>query len=233
MSKIISEIGVNWNGDLSIAKKMISESKLSGADFVKFQLFNTDVIKKSEHYHALSMMMLGKSELHELKLHADSVNIGFIVSCMYPGAFELAESVEPDFIKIRHADRNNGKLAKLAINYCNKMGVKVFVSSELIKDVADTYTANPQLCNLMYCNPKYPPTLLDAVLLIRNHVFLEAETWRGFSSHYKNVLVPSLVAALHIEFIEVHVSQYINDIDREVSLTFEQLKTLCDFHKRC
>lgn len=231
MSKIIAEIGVNWNGSINTSKDMITKSKLAGADFVKFQLFDTNVIKKSEHYHALSMMMLGKSELRELKSHANSVNIGFIVSCMYPGAFELAESVEPDFIKIRHADRNNGELAKLAIDYCNKMGVKVFVSTGLISDVSDIYTENPMICNLMYCDPKYPPSIMDAVLLIQHHVFLEAEPWRGFSSHYKNVLIPSSIAYLYIEFIEVHVSNYISDIDRNVSLTFRQLKTLCDFNK--
>ena len=45
----IAEAGVNHNGKISIAKKLIDIAKKANADFVKFQIFNTDdlVIKKS------------------------------------------------------------------------------------------------------------------------------------------------------------------------------------------
>ena len=39
---IIAEVGVNHNGDVALAKKLILESKKSGADSVKLQTFNTD-----------------------------------------------------------------------------------------------------------------------------------------------------------------------------------------------
>ena len=231
MSNIISELGVNWNGNISTAKKMITESKLAGADYIKLQLFDKSVIKNNIHQHALSTMILGENDLHELKSHADNVNIGFIVSCMYPGAFKLAEKVKPDFIKIRHTDRKYLALAKLAIDYCNRMNTKVLVSTDLFGDVSEVYTAHSQLCHFMYCIAKYPPTIADATLLMKYHSFLKAESWSGFSSHFRNVLIPALAVSLEIEFLEVHVSNFISDIDRNVSLTFGQLKTLCDFNK--
>ena len=42
--KIIAEIGVNHNGDMTIAKKLIDEAKEAGADYVKFQTFKADSI---------------------------------------------------------------------------------------------------------------------------------------------------------------------------------------------
>ena len=39
---IIAEVGVNHNGDINIAKELIKEAALAGADIVKFQSFNTD-----------------------------------------------------------------------------------------------------------------------------------------------------------------------------------------------
>ena len=40
MIEIIAEIGINHNGDINIAKKLIEEAKLAGADCVKFQTFS-------------------------------------------------------------------------------------------------------------------------------------------------------------------------------------------------
>ena len=45
---IISEIGINHNGDVSIAKDMIKESKLCGADLVKFQKRDINLVYSKE-----------------------------------------------------------------------------------------------------------------------------------------------------------------------------------------
>ena len=46
---VIAEVGVNHNGKLNLAKKLIDEAKINGADIIKFQIFNTDslVIKSA------------------------------------------------------------------------------------------------------------------------------------------------------------------------------------------
>ena len=47
--KIIAEIGVNHNGSIKIAKKLIDASKKAGADYVKFQTFKTNkLLNQSE-----------------------------------------------------------------------------------------------------------------------------------------------------------------------------------------
>jgi len=44
MAFIVAEIGVNWNGDLKLAKKMMLQAKKAGADAVKFQAFNEKIV---------------------------------------------------------------------------------------------------------------------------------------------------------------------------------------------
>ena len=48
--KLIAEIGVNHNGKMSIAKKLIKKASMAGADYAKFQIFKADnlAIKKSK-----------------------------------------------------------------------------------------------------------------------------------------------------------------------------------------
>jgi len=45
MTFIVAEIGINWDGDLNLAKEMISKSKQIGCDAVKFQAFDFDIVK--------------------------------------------------------------------------------------------------------------------------------------------------------------------------------------------
>lgn len=230
MSKIIAEIGVNWDGNLNTAKYMITKSKLAGADYVKFQLFNVNIINNTMHHHPLSKMILGAEELAELKAQADIDNIGFIVSCMYPESFELAESVSPDFIKIRHFDRNDDILAELAIDYCKRTGTKVIISSDVYSDMSKIYWINPSMCYYMYCIPKYPPAFEDEISIINERPYRH-NIWSGFSSHFSNVLIPSLAITDDVDCVEVHVSCFEHDIDRNVSLTFEELEILCNVNK--
>ena len=232
MTKIISEIGVNWNGDLSTARYMITKSKLAGADYVKFQLFNEKIIRDTEYEQLLSKMILGAEELVELREQADFDDIGFIVSCMYPESFELAKLVNPDFIKIRHFDRGDDVLAKLAVDYYNETGTKVIVSSDSYAGISEIYRENPFSCYYMYCIPRYPPTKLDEKVILKHHSFLDHNTlWSGFSSHFKNVSVPTSAISENAKFLEVHVSCFESDIDRNVSITFDQLETLCNINR--
>ena len=47
-TKIIAEIGVNHNGRISIAKKLIDKAKICGADYVKFQIYKTEEMALKE-----------------------------------------------------------------------------------------------------------------------------------------------------------------------------------------
>ena len=79
---IIAEIGHNANGNMRLNKLMIEEAKRCGADIAKFQLYDTDSIKKPWHsrYMELKMAELTFEDCKELKAHCDKVGIEFMAS---------------------------------------------------------------------------------------------------------------------------------------------------------
>ena len=90
---IIAEAGVNHNGKLSLAKKLIDVASDAGADLVKFQTFSADRLatkeaKKADYqieldgnsesqYEMLSRLELKVEEYKELIIHCEKRKIGF------------------------------------------------------------------------------------------------------------------------------------------------------------
>lgn len=79
---IIFEIGHNFNGNLRLAKLMIDEVKACGGKIAKFQLYDTDKIKKpwQSRYMELKMAELSKEDVKELSDHANKIGIEFMAS---------------------------------------------------------------------------------------------------------------------------------------------------------
>ena len=79
---VIVEAGHNHNGNIRLAKLMIEEAKKIGGDIIKFQLYDTEKIKKpyQSRYFELKFAELTMEELKDLKRHADKVGIEFMAS---------------------------------------------------------------------------------------------------------------------------------------------------------
>ena len=97
---IIAEAGVNHNGDVLIAKELINVAKDSGADYVKFQIFKSELLSTAEAKKAEYQKKDDKNEsqkemlenlefdfnvFKDLKNYADEIGIGFLAS-----AFDLS-----------------------------------------------------------------------------------------------------------------------------------------------
>ncbi len=92
---IISELGHNHQGNIRLAKLMIEEVKTCGADICKFQLYDTDKIKKpwQSRYFELKFSELNKAEITELKKHCDKVGIEFMASAFDPERVQWLEEI--------------------------------------------------------------------------------------------------------------------------------------------
>lgn len=239
--KIISEIGINWNGDLDIAKSMILESKRSGVDYVKFQIFDEQVIKNysEDLKKKLEPMILDYNSTETLIEYAHENDIKFGVSVMYPEVFlNILNNlcIKPDFIKIRHADSYNEEIARKAVKFCTEQKIPLLVSvsrppSEfLLYNLYQTYRNH---VFFLYCVPKYPPEIND----INIHLIGNTNFFSGYSNHYPSIHLPVIAIVkgsnLNDFFVEVHVKYnrdncYFTPIDEAVSLTFSQLSELCN-----
>lgn len=230
MTKVIAEIGVNWSGDFNKAQQMIESSKEAGADGVKFQLFNKEVINNSIHYEALSEMILTKNNIAFLSDQAKNNNLKFGISVMYPDGFETLDRLSYDsidFIKIRCKDYANEEIAKPAVKFCNSHNIPLLISTErylLRSDYFKYVLYNTIHANYLYCIPKYPPLGSDFRLECVNPSY-----FNGYSNHYPYKIYPIMAITRGLEWIEVHVNLDKNTkaIDKAVSLSFRDLNDIC------
>ena len=150
--EIIAEIGVNHNGKVSIAKKLIDVAKKCGATAVKFQTYITDnfVLKKTKkvkyqinnsklsetHYEMLKKYELNKNDFQVIKKYCMKKQIEFISTPYDLESVSTLEKINVKRYKVASADIDDYLLHK-KISKTNK---KVIISTGMctIKDIKRT-----------------------------------------------------------------------------------------------
>lgn len=124
---VISEIGVNHNGDMSLAKEMVAASAESGADIVKFQSFRTeDLVTRtveqanyqasnmqqqvSDQYKMLKKLELSAQDHVDLKSYAESCGVEFLSSPFDYKSLDLLVKLGVKRLKIPSGEAQNGPL---------------------------------------------------------------------------------------------------------------------------
>ena len=213
MTFIVAEVGVNFN-DIREAEAMIGLAKRSGADAVKFQVYNEDIIKNNPQHDQLMHIMLNKDKLQHLKNVADGAGIEFFATPMFIEAVDWLNEIGVERFKIRFNDRCNKELITKVIN----TGKQVIVSCDSIDPNNRTWTFIANVL-MMYCIPEYPPKVA-----VMPQMF---NTFEGYSNHLPLVSPPLLAAARGAKIVEVHVKQGgTKPIDDAVSITFQELSEL-------
>ena len=220
MSFIIAEIGVNWDGDLNLAKEMMEKAKNTGCDAVKFQAFNKSVIGNHPEYERLIKTSISKSNIQEINDLAKTIGIEWFCTPMYVEAVELLNPYVKRF-KIREFDSRKlleNKTSDL-INEILKTDKEIIVSSQLSLEKSEFHN-NPKI-KWLYCVPKYPCNLEDLD-------FSELNKFNGFSNHCPQLIAPLSAAILGTEIIEIHITsdKTKNFVDNNVSFDYNELKDL-------
>lgn len=171
----ISEIGHNFNGNLRLAKLMIEEAKKCKADIAKFQLYDTDKIKKfyQSRYAELKFAELTFEDAKELKNHCDKVGIEFMASSFDPERVEWCEKLG---VK-RH------KLASRSIQDTDIIKAMEKTNKPIIASLGDWNEIEfPKIKNaqFLYCIAEYPATINS--MNFPKH-FDGGKDYTGFSDH--------------------------------------------------
>jgi len=222
--KIIAEIGINHNGKISLAKKLILSAKKAGADYVKFQTFITeDVItsklRKADYqikntksnetqYEMIKKLQLSFTQFKDLKKFCDKKGIKFLSTAFDLKSLKFIISLNPDYIKIPSGEINNLPLIK-AISKLNK---KTIVSTGMcsMKEVVNTikilrkYGLKKDKLTLLHCNSEYPTPLNDVNLNVIKTFKFFFNTTVGYSDHTASQEVPVAAVALGASIIEKH-----------------------------
>ncbi|WP_026915713.1 N-acetylneuraminate synthase [Christiangramia portivictoriae] len=223
---IIAEAGVNHNGDISIAKKLIEAAAIAKADYVKFQTFIAEeVISKNAvkaDYQIENTGNSGESQLEmvkklqlspemhlELISHCNKHDIKFLSTAFDLKSIEHLEGYKLGLFKIPSGEITNlPYLEKIAAaNYPH------YVMSTGMANLSDIENALGILLNqgisrknitILHCNTEYPTPMLDVNLKAMNTIASAFQTPVGYSDHTLGIEVPIAAVAMGASVIEKH-----------------------------
>ena len=209
---IIAEAGINHNGDLKLAKKLVDVSEEAGADIVKFQTFWG--IKKLEKHE------LTKDEFYELKKYCDERKIQFMST---PHTFEAIHFLD-DLVTIHKIASSYLGVPNFLKEVASKKKPILLSTGSLIHDTG--IASNEEIKNalsfipnaeviLMHCVSKYPCKYPQFNTMFRLKEFNKTI---GISDHSQLLQIP------RADYIEKHIKLDDDCIDKDVSLNPEQFK---------
>ena len=245
---IIAEAGVNHNGNISLAKKLIDVAKDAGADIVKFQTFKSEkLVTKSAQKAAYQKKTTGANEsqldmLKKLELSSDDHDvlisycrkkkIKFLSTPFDHDSIDLLVSLGMDTFKIPSGELNNlPYLRKIG-----KMNKKVIMSTGMsdLKDVEDNLNVliksgtKKENITLLHCHSEYPTPMKDVNLKAMITMAEKFNVAVGYSDHTEGIEVPVAAVALGASVIEKHftLNKKMKGPDHKASLDPAELKSM-------
>ncbi|MDC1282110.1 N-acetylneuraminate synthase family protein [Pelagibacteraceae bacterium] len=217
---LIAEIGINHNGLINIAKKIISVSKASGFDAVKFQKRDPDIcipahqkeIMRETPWGNMSYLAYKKKiefnlkQLTTLKNYAKKLKLDFFTSCFDINSFKLMNRLN-DFNKIPSAMISN----TVFLEHVAKKRKKTFISTGMceMNDVSTAvkiFKKNKCEFELMHCVSLYPCPENKLNLSMIQTLKKKFKCKVGYSGHETSVSPSFFAFMLGATTIERHVT---------------------------
>lgn len=229
MTFIVSEIGVNWDGNKELVTKMIQKSKELGCNAVKFQAFNEQILGNHPEKDRLLDTSINEDNIQFIDTISKDIGIEWFCTPMYADAVDLLEPFVNRF-KIREFDARlllSGKTSSL-LDKIFDSDKTIIASSEVTPSQTKQY--DDAKLDWLYCVPQYPCSLNDLNFSI-------LKNFTGYSNHCPNIAAPISAAVLGSTIIEVHVTSDKNKnfVDNNVSFDFDELDNIVtcirDFEK--
>lgn len=232
--KIIAEAGVNHNGSIEIARRLIVESKRAGADAIKFQYFTASELSTTEaglaryqkeargmrsfssQLQMLSHLELNLMQLIELQATAEKHDIGFFVSVFSARSVsEITDGLKVDTIKIPSGEINNEELIANAAGSGLKIilstGMSTMAEVERAVSWAETAGSSRAELEVLQCTTNYPTEPREVNLLSMVSMREKLGVRVGFSDHTRSNVAALGAVALGAVTVEKHIT-----IDREM-----------------
>ena len=218
---IIAEIGINHQGDVSIAKNLIQKAKECGADAVKLQKRSISrILTKSglemaydnrnsfgktygEHKIALE---LSEADYHELNTYCKKMDIIFCASGWDEESIDFLDEMGIPFFKMASADLTNFPL----LVHTAKKNKPMILSTGMadMKMVQAAYSQVNQINNqiaILQCTSTYPSAFSEVHLNVLQTFMKEfPDTVIGYSGHEQGIAIPPAAVALGAKIIERH-----------------------------
>jgi N,N'-diacetyllegionaminate synthase len=246
--KIIAEIGVNHNGDMTLAKKLIDEAKKAGADYVKFQTFKADslVTKAAEkaQYQDLNYdsdesqyMMLKRLELTP-EMHKDIIsycyekNIEFLSSGFDIESLDLLATLGQKIFKIPSGEITNlpylVHVATIAESIILSTGMANLNEIKEAMNILESNGISRENVTILHCTSEYPAPFDEVNLLSMDTIRSKFNVSIGYSDHTKGIEASIAAVALGATIIEKHftLNKELQGPDHKASIDPSELSAM-------
>ena len=224
--QIIAEVGVNHNGKLSYAKKLIDAAKKCGAHFVKFQIYETEALttkhakkaeyqKKNESKKGNQFEMLKKYELtfeqfKILKNYCIKKKIKFLASAFDLESLKKMRKLKLNIFKIPSGEITNIPYLELLGSFKKNVILSTGMSSireikASIKVLTDKGLKKTQII-LMQCTSNYPTQMNQVNLNVLKYYKKKFKLKLGFSDHTAEIETPLFAIFNGAKIIEKHIT---------------------------
>ena len=225
---IIAEAGVNHNGKLQIAKKLIDVASQAGADYVKFQSFiaNNFATKKAKkakyqilnskyknqsQFEMLKELQLSFSDHKHLKSYCSKKKIKFLSTPFDVESFEMLKKMKLKILKISSTDLNNIPFLEYISKKSSK-GTKIILSTGMGNIIEINYAINAltkfnilkKNISVLHCTSSYPAE--DQFLNLRaiNLIKRKFDISIGYSDHSVDHIASLVSIGFGAKIIEKH-----------------------------
>ncbi len=249
---IIAEAGVNHNGDMDTAKRLVDAAAEAGADAVKFQMFKADKLAAADatmaeyqkknigaadsQQNMLSKLELGETEHIELQKYCEERGIDFLSSPFDIDSMRFLLSIGMGIIKIpsgeitnfpylKEAAKSNKRII-LSTGMCTMDEVRDAVG--VLEEYSDGLMATVGRLTLLHCNTQYPTPYEDVNLSAMMTLNTEFGCEVGYSDHTLGIEVPIAAVAMGATVIEKHftLDRSMEGPDHKASLEPDELKAM-------
>lgn len=245
---IIAEAGVNHNGDIGLAKKLVDAAVASGADYVKFQTFKAEKLvtrtagmaayqKENLGADDSQFRMLKKLELkddmhHELKAYCEKAGIGFLstpfdlesITFLQELGITLGKIPSGEITNLPYLRKMAGAFRQLVMSTGMSELSEVKASLEVLLKAG----ASKDQITILHCNTQYPTPMGDVNLRAMDTMRRELGVAIGYSDHTTGIEVPIAAVALGATVIEKHftLDRNMEGPDHRASLEPDELASM-------
>jgi N,N'-diacetyllegionaminate synthase len=241
---IIAEAGVNHNGSLRLAKRMVDAAKDAKVDAVKFQAFKAEALvseyapkaryqkasNKESHLDMLKELELSENDLRKISSYCRKKKIMFIASIFDKESLKFINTLNVSVFKFGSGELTNLPLLKEAARLKRAMLLSTGMADmkEISEAVNEIYKTGNKKLFLLHCVSSYPAKVDNANLKAITSLKDKFRVPIGYSDHTEGMIAPVLAVALGAKIIEKHftLSNKMNGPDHRFSLNPKELKEM-------
>lgn len=247
---IIAEAGVNHNGDLALAKKLVASAAAAGADLVKFQSFITAKnialhAPKAQYqkgctdpaesqYEMVRKLELSKADHNALIAECHRHGIDFFSTAFDIESLDMLIELGLDRVKIPSGEITNLPFLR-HVARCDKpvilsTGMATLGEIEAALDVLEQAGTPRGRVTILHCNTEYPTPMTDVNLRAMRSLKEAFGVDVGYSDHTAGIEIPIAAVALGATVIEKHftLDRNLPGPDHQASLEPHELKAMVD-----